>query len=239
MSSTPVHRVLACAVLLAVHAAAPPPARAQWVRSEPADLRIATAAVGYGSARITDIGIVPDRIMAGLNMRADLHVLSLLLRNLPIRTYDAAFIDYTYGRMTSDPLLFLTEEEDRSNVVFGAGYQFLAGLDLGGLAVLGGPGWQQFTHDIGGSSMNGSATSAMARLEVGRRRHLVATGWLGMSGDKTAGARVDVPFFRRLNLTAMYWQSDGAAEVWTSQPGVMTPASARMLMVGVRSAEMR
>jgi hypothetical protein len=66
----------------------------------------------------------------------------------------------------------------------------------------------------------------------------VLTGWTALSGAALVGGRLDVPLFRRLNLTAMYWRADGTAEVW-SNPGVREPARAGMLMLGVRSAELR
>ena len=39
---------------------------------------------------------------------------------------------------------------------------------------------------------------------------------------------------------AMYWQADGLADLWSrAANGPLSPAKARMLVVGVRSAEIR
>src|SRR5207302_9008036 len=117
-------------------------------------LRVLSAVVGVGTARITDIG-VPDRTMRGLNVRADVHILSLLFRGLPIRTYDALTGDVTYGRRTSDSLpgLFAADKEGTNGLQATFGYQFLAGGELHGVAILGGLGRQQHYSDIGGTTL--------------------------------------------------------------------------------------
>src|SRR4051812_26805193 len=96
-------RGLQIAFLSAAVAAMPVIARAQSCdpssgRGECAEktLRMGSAAVGYGMTSITGLGVVPDRAMAGVNMHYDLHLLSLVLHSLPIRTYDAFYIDITY-----------------------------------------------------------------------------------------------------------------------------------------------
>ena len=54
------------------------------------DLRVISAGFGYGMGTIADLGSTPDRTMRGLNLRLDVHILSLVFRKLPIATYDAA-----------------------------------------------------------------------------------------------------------------------------------------------------
>ena len=215
-------------------------AGASWAQE--VDLRVASGEIGYGSARIAGLGTVRDQVAHGLNARLDVHIVSLLLRNLPVRTYDALFGDVTYGSLASDTLhgLFPGDAQPRQGLSYLFGYQFLAGVQRPGVAVLGGLGWQEFYHDIGGSTMSGTSTPLIARVEIGGRRPIVVTGWKSVSGAATVGARVDVPFFRRLNLSAMYWQTDGLADLWSrgiNDP--LSPAKARMLVVGVRSAEIR
>src|SRR3954465_15910151 len=104
-------RRLQIAFISAAVAAMPVIARAQScgpssARGACADqkLHMGSAAVGYGMTSITGLGAVPDRAMSGVNLHYDLHLLSLVLHSLPIRTYDAFYIDVTYGRMTSAPL---------------------------------------------------------------------------------------------------------------------------------------
>jgi hypothetical protein len=211
-------------------------------QAQEVDLRIATGQFGYGFARIAGLGSVPDQVARGFNARLDVHIVSLMLRNLPVRTYDALFGDVTYGSLASDTLhgLFSGDVQPRHGLSYLYGYQFLAGVQRSGVAVLGGLGWQEFYHDIGGSTMSGTSTPLIARVEIGGRRAIVVTGWKSVSGAATVGARVDVPFFRRLNLTAMYWQSDGMADLWSrGANGPLSRANARMLVVGVRSAEIR
>jgi len=234
-----VKRALTVMVLFA--AAHGPDARAQCARpGNCADLRVGSGAVGYGLASITRLGGVTDRVVQGFNARADIHILSLLLRRVPVRTYDAMFGDVTYGRMTSDTLpgLFPGDEQGRIGFQATFGYHFLAGVQARGAAVLAGVGWQSHYHDIAGSTLTGSSVPIVTRIELGQRRPVVITGWYGVSGEALAGGRVDLPLFRRLNFTATYWQADGEAEVW-SNPGVKVPARGRVLMLGVRSAELR
>ena len=210
-------------------------------RAQEVDLRVASGQFGYGFARIAGLGSVPDQVARGFNARLDVHIVSLML-NLPVRTYDALFADATYGSLASDTLrgLFPGDVQPRHGFSYQFGYQFLAGVQRSGVAVLGGLGWQEFYHDIGGSTMSGSSTPLIARVEIGGRRAIVVTGWKSVSGAATVGARIDVPFFRRLNLTAMYWQSDGMADLWSRGANdPLSPAKARMLVFGVRSAEIR
>lgn len=223
-----------------VIAAAVPSLSAQCARTGTCvDFRVLSAVIGYGSARITDIG-VPDRVMQGLNARIDVHILSLLLRRLPIRTYDALIADVSYGRRTSDSLtgLFPGDVEGTNGFQATFGYQFLAGVQRSGIAVLGGLGKETRYADIGGTTLDASSTPFIARVEVGGRRPIVVTGWHALSGDKVDGARIDVPFFRRLNLTAMYWKGDGQADVWNSTSNNTIPAHGQMLVIGFRTAEM-
>lgn len=206
-------------------------------RANQADLRILTAALGYGAAHITGLGTTPDRAMQGFNIRTDVHILSLILHNLPVATYDAAFVDLTYGKMTSDPLLFLTTPEGTSTLLYAFGYTFLAGIRKPSLTVMGGLTYQGFNHGIGDSNMDGKGTAVTGRAEFGGRRKIVLMGWAGGSG--MMGGRLDVPLFRRLNATAMYWKADGTAEPWDQPQGTQVPATANMLMIGFRTAEIR
>ena len=205
------------------------------------DFRAMSAVIGYGSARITNLGSTPDRVMRGVNARIDVHVVSLLLRGLPFRTYDALIGDFTYGRRTSDSLpgLFAGDVEGTNGFQATFGYQFLAGGQLGGVALLGGLGWQEYYHDIGGTTMSGTSIPLVARVEIGGRKPIVLTGWKSVSGDPATGARVDVPFFRRLLVTAMYWRADGSADVWNDPSGNKTPGRASLLVIGFRTAELR
>jgi len=199
-------------------------------------LRMGSAAVGYGTSSITDLGSVADREMTGVNLHYDLHLLSLLLHGLPVLTYDAVTLDMTWGRMSSKPLQDNIGPEDNSALPWVVGYQFLAGKDLGGIVVLGGLGWQSFTYSIGGSTLDGSTRPLIARVEVGGRRRLVLTGMKSISGNESQGARIDVPFFRRLNLTAQYSSVSGRVDLFNNTP---RDAKARSILLGVRSAELR
>jgi hypothetical protein len=204
------------------------------------DLRVLSAVLGYGSARISDIG-VPERVMHGGNARIDLHLASLLLRNLPLRTYDALIADVSYGRRTSSELTGLFPGDVEGGTGFQAtfGYQFLAGKQFGGVALLGGLGVEERYTDIGGTTLSGRSTPLIARVELGARRPIVLTAWQALNGDHTTGGRVDVPFFRRLNLTAMAWRADGQADVWNDTSGNKIAARGTLLVLGVRTAEVR
>jgi len=204
------------------------------------DFRALSAVLGYGAARITNIG-VPDRVMRGVNARIDVHIVSLVLRRLPIRTYDALIGDVTYGRRTSDSLhgLFPGDVEGTNGFQATFGYQFLAGAKIAGpVALLGGLGWEERYTDIGGTTLSASSTPVIARLEVGERKRIVVTAWHAVGGDASDGARIDVPFFHRLNLTGMYWRTDGVADVWSSPSNTKVPGRGRLLVLGVRTREM-
>ena len=205
------------------------------------DLRVLSAVVGYGSARIGGLDTIPDQVMQGLNVRMDLHILSLVLHGLPLRTYDALFADVSYGPRTSDTLhgLFPGDVQEKTGFQATFGYQFLVGKDLGAVALLGGLGVEEHYHAIGGSTLDGKSTPFIARLELGGRKPIVVTAWHAVSGDALNGARIDVPFFRRMNLTAMYWQADGQADIFSNPSSNKLAAKARLLVIGFRTAEIR
>lgn len=201
------------------------------------DLRVVSAGFGYGMGTIGGLGTTPDRTMRGLNLRLDVHILSLALRKLPIATYDALFTDMTWGKMSSDPLMYFSSAESDNAMPLTFGYHFLVGLRRESFGVLGGLGYRHFDHDIGDTFMSGSSTPVTARLELGRKKPIVATAWAGRNG--MMGAHVDVPFFRRLNISAQYWQADGTAEPSNQPTGTEVKARARLLMFGFRTAEVR
>ena len=232
-------RPLAGVLLVALTAA---PARAQtgcpehhYCFTPTTDMRILSAVFGYGAATIGDLGAgTADRTMRGFNIGMDVHILSLALHNLPVATYDALSLDLTYGKMTSTPLTYLSTAEDNSTMPLTFGYTFLAGVRRAGISVLGGFTYRKFNHDIGATSMSGSSTPITARVELGSGpRQIVLTGWAG----GMVGGRIDVPFFRRLNATAVYWQANGTAEPWNQPQGTQAAAKAKMLMIGFRTAE--
>jgi hypothetical protein len=230
--------VILTAALLAAAIAAPARAQCNFsdhciTISRTTDMRILSADFGYGAAAIGGLGATPDRTMRGFNIGMDVHILSLALHNvLPFAVYDALSVDLTYGKMTSTPLLYLSQPEDNSTLPFTGSYSFLAGVRRQAIGVLAGFTIKKFNHDIGGTSMSGSSTPITARVELGSGpRQIVLTG---MAGGMT-GARIDVPFFRRLNLSAAYWQADATAVPWSTNSAV--PAKAKMLLLGFRTAE--
>jgi hypothetical protein len=201
-----------------------------------ADLRTGSAAFGYGSASITSLGGVPDRVMTGVALHYDLHLLSLILRGLPIRTYDAVYADVIYGRMTSTPLKDNIGDEDTSAFPWTLGYHFLVGKDFSGFSLLGGVGYQEFTYSIGGSMLDGKAHPLIARAEVGSRRRLVLTGMKGGGDNELTLARVDLPFWRGFNVTAQYSATSGKVDLFNNAP---RNAKTRAVMLGLRTAEIR
>jgi hypothetical protein len=205
-----------------------------------ADPLLFTVAVGYAKASIRDFGTVPNRDMAGFNARADLHIISFLLRNKnwKLRISDAITADATMGSMSSDTLPGTQEGTMSNNLDFGL--QFLAGWQLGKFAVLGGLRRLQYSHEIGNTLMEGSTTPLVARLEIGRSKPIFVTAHTSIAGDKSNGARVDIPLFRRLNATVDYYTIKGIAEVGmisTNPP--RGPATAQLLMIGVRTRELK
>ena len=227
---------VAGALLVALSAV---PARAQCNFSDncitiqrTTNLKILTANFGYGAGTIGDLGAgTADRTMRGFNIGMDLHILGLALHELPIAVYDALSLDLTYGKMTSTPLTYLTQPEDNSTLPFTFGYTLLAGVRRNAISVLGGFTYRHYNHDIGSTTMSGSTTPLTARVELGTGRQIVLTGWAG----GMTGGRVDVPFFRNLNLSATYWQVSGSAVPWNL--GSQVAAKAKMLLIGFRTAE--
>jgi len=205
------------------------------------DLRVTSAGFGYSSAGIGHLSSgKPDRVLQGLNLRFDVHILSLILRRLPVATYDALWVDASFGKMTSTPLsLGGVQESTGLGMPFSYGYSFLAGIRSSAVALLGGLGYEYWAHDIGGATMKNSAMPFLARLELGSRKPVVVMGWYAGGAKGIAGARIDVPFWRGLDLTAMYWRADGTTELITTPNNTVETATARMLMLGFRTAEIR
>jgi hypothetical protein len=157
----------------------------------------------------------------------------LALRRLPFRVHDALYMDVATGRMSSDPLSDIIGDEDDDSFSVDFGYHLLAGQQVGPVALMGGLGWQSAGYTIGGTSLDGSAKQIVVRAEYGR---IVFTGFLPRGGHSSTGARLDVPFFRRLNLTAMLWTHEGEIDSAFLTSGT---ASSTTLMLGVRTAEIR
>ena len=84
--------------------------------------------------------------------------------------------------------------------------------------------------------MDGTTHPLIVRAEVGPGKPIVFTGHVGVRGESSSGVRVDLPFFRRLNATAVYLTADGRADVFNSTP---KNAKSRTIMLGVRTAEVR
>lgn len=212
--------------------------RAQCISPECAGFRVATGALGYGSARITNLGTVPNRVMHGLNARLDLRILPLFVRHPPVLTHDALFADFTYGTNTSDTVpSTLPEATIGSQLTFG--YELLVGGQVKEVTLLGGLGWHRYRHHIGSTKMTDTFTPLVARLEVGSRRRVVVTAWHAFRPAPMTGARFDLPFTRPFNLTAMYWQADGSAKFFFNYPTTVRPGRARMMMVGLRTVQHR
>lgn len=206
------------------------------LRCEKPDLRIGSASVGYGPQAITGLdGGVEDRQGSAVHLGFDLKLLSLLLRTAPIRVYDALSVGLATGSMTSEPLSDVIGEESDGLFSMDFGYRLMAGKQFSPrVALLGGLGWQTSSYEVGRTALDGSAKTIVVRAEYGS---FVLTGFLPRGGDKSSGARLDVPFFRRLNLTAVLWTQDGTIESAFIPSG--TKASSTTMMLGVRTAELR
>ena len=213
-------------------------ARAQCFPRSCEDRHLATGTLGYGSARIVDLGTVPDRVMRGVNARLDLRILPIFVRHLPVVTHDALFADFTYGPNTSEKVpSVLTEPTVGTQVTFG--YELLLGGQIQGVTLLGGLGVRHYAHRIGSAKMIDTSTPLIARLEVGGRRRIVVTVWRAFRRDAVTGGRVDLPVTRPLNLSVMYWQADGSATLFLTPTTTVRPASARTLTVGLRTVQRR
>ena len=212
--------------------------RAQCIPPLCEDPHLMTGTLGYGSARIVDLGTVPDRVLRGVNARLDVRILPILVRHLPVVTHDALFGDFTYGSNTSEKVPSVRPEPTvGTQITFG--YELLAGGQARGVTVLGGLGWRRYTHRIGSVKMIDSSMPLIARVEAGGRRRIVVTVWRAFRRDAVTGGRVDLPITRPLNLSVMYWQADGSATVFLTPTTEVRPASARTLTVGLRTVQRR
>jgi hypothetical protein len=198
------------------------------------DLRAMSAAIGYEMQAITGMQGYDDRRGSAIYMSYDIKLLSLLLREAPFRVYDGLFIGISAGRMSSTPISSpALGDEDTDSFSWDFGYQLLAGTRVGPVALLGGLGWRSADYTVGGTTLSGNTQQLVVRAEYGR---IVFMGYLPFSGAASTGARLDIPFFRRLNLTGMLWTQDGTTDSgWIPVP---LKASSTRLMVGVRTAEM-
>ena len=210
--------------------------RAQCIPPLCENAHLATGTLGYGSARIADLGTVPDRVMRGVNGRLDVRILPILVRQLPFATHDALFGDFTYGPNTSEKVPTNRPEPTvGTQVTFG--YELLVGGQAQGVAVLGGVGWRHYVHRIGSTKMIDTSLPLLARVEVGGRRRVVVTVWSSFRRDAPTGGRVELPITRPLSLSVMYWQADGSATLFITPTTEVRAARARTLTVGLRTVQ--
>lgn len=203
------------------------------------DLVTMSAAVGYATQSVGGLqGGVPDREMGGAYLYYDVKLLALLLRNAPVRVYDAAHIGIAVGSMSTPPLSdgFLGDEE-ASSFSWDFGYEVLAGKKVGPVTVLGGLAWRSYSSHVGETLFDGTSQNLAARVEWGSRKPIVAMAYLPFGGRNSMGARIDIPFFRNLNITAAALKQDGKADSpWLPSP---MDAKSTTLLLGFRSRELR
>jgi hypothetical protein len=198
------------------------------------DLRLWTAAAAYMSGRFGEAGSTPERVMSGGWFEVDLHALSYILKKAPIRTYDALYVGTGIGSMSSAPLSDAVGPESSSAFPFEFGYYFLAGQEVAGVRLLGGFGWKESDVSIGDTELSSTTHPLMARVEFGKKKPIAVMASVG--GQSSKGLRADVPFFRRLNLTAS-WSSSRGVPTFFGNPALARTQSS--FMVGVRTQAWR
>jgi len=178
------------------------------------DPRLLRGAIGYATFGISEVDTLADRVGQGINLRIEARMISgFMKRTEGFVVADAFFLDLTLGKLTSEPLSYYDNPEDRFSTAMTFGYSFLAGYSTEHFGILGGKSFNWSTAFVGGTTLPGAELMVghapwMMRLELrpafSKEFRVMLTGWDNFNEAKRSnGFRVDLPFLpkRRLFLT--------------------------------------
>lgn len=182
------------------------------------DARLLRGHLGYASFGISDVDTLPDRLGQGVNMRIEARIVSSLVKRTEgFVIADAFFLDLTLGALTSEPLYYYDNPEDRFSGAMSFGYSFLAGYSTDRFGILGGKSFNWSSVFVGGTALPGVELMVghapwMMRLEFrpafSNEFRIMLTGWDNFNDLKRSnGFRVDVPFLPKKRFFLTYEHS--------------------------------
>lgn len=211
------------------------------------DARLLRGTVGYSRFGIGEVDTLPDRLGQGVNLRIEVRMVSGIMKMTQgFVIADALSVDYTLGRMSSEPLAYYKEPESRLAYAMRFGYSILAGYSSTHFGVLAGKGIGWSTALVGGSGVPGDALFAanapwMARLEFrpafSQEFRIMLTGWDDFRREgRNNGFRVDIPILpkHRFFLSYTFDRSDGPVAYATFDNDRYSPGVFTQHMFGLR-----
>ena len=211
------------------------------------DAKLLRGSVGYTTFGISDLDTLADRLGQGVELRIEARLISgFVKRTEGLVIADAFFLDLTMGRLSSEPLYYYDNPEDRFSTAMNFGYSILAGYSTEHFGVLGGKSFEWFSGSVGGTSLPGATLMSgtapwIARLEFrpafSPEFRIMLTGWDNFNSTKqNKGFRVDVPFLpkNRLFLTYAYSRMCGDVSYATFNNDEYAPGTFTQHMFGIR-----
>ncbi len=188
------------------------------------DARLLRGAIGYASFGIRDVDTLADRQAHGINTRIEARMISGFMdRTVGFVLADAFFLDLSLGTLTSEPLSYYDNPEDRFSTSMTFGYSLLAGYSSAHFGILAGKSFNWSAAFVGGTTLPGAELMIghapwMMRLELrpafSNEFRILLTGWDNFNDAKRSnGFRVDVPLLPRKRLFLTYQLSRLAGDV--------------------------
>ncbi|MEX1132945.1 MAG: hypothetical protein WEC15_06955 [Flavobacteriales bacterium] len=211
------------------------------------DARLLRGAIGYTSFSIGQVDTLPKRTAQGINLRTEARLVSgFVKREEGFVVADAFYLDLSLGVLSSEPLYYFDNPEDRFSTTATFGYSFLAGYSTERFGALAGKSFDWTAAFVGGSTLPGAklftATGPwMTRLEFrpafSNEFRILLTGWDNFNNDKRSqGFRVDLPFLpnKRFWLTYSFSSLGGDVSYATFDNGQYAQGVLTQHMVGLR-----
>ncbi len=211
------------------------------------DARLLRAAIGYNMFSINKVDTLAARHAQGLDLRIEARLVSgLVKKEEGFVIADAFYLDLTLGMLSSEPLYYYTNPEDRFSTVASFGYSIMAGYSTDRYAALAGKSIDWTAGMVGGSSLPGPDLFTqtgpwLMRLEFrpafSNEFRVMLTGWDNFNNDeRNRGFRVDVPFLpqRRFWITYSYSSLGGLAGYATFDNAEYAPGILTQHMIGLR-----
>jgi hypothetical protein len=211
------------------------------------DARLLRAAIGYTSFSISQVDTLPKRNAQGINLRSEARLISgFVKREDGFVVADAFYIDLSMGVLSSEPLYYYANPEDRFSTTATFGYSVLVGYNTERFGALAGKSFDWTAAFVGGSTLPGAklflATGPwMARLEFrpafSNEFRIMLTGWDNFnSAKRSQGLRVDLPFLpnKRFWLTYSFSSLGGDVSYATFDNGQYAQGLLTQHMFGLR-----
>ena len=210
------------------------------------DARLFRGVVGYTTFGISNVDTLPDRAGQGIDLRIEARLISgFMKKEEGFVIADAFFLDLAMGMLSSEPLYYYDNPEDRFSSVASMGYSFLAGYSGAQFGALGGKRFAWTSAFVGGSTLPGADLFAgtapwLARLEFrpafSNEFRILLTAWDNFrSAKRDQGFRVDIPIHPTKRFYLTYSYSTIAADVSyaTFDNGVYAPGTLKQQVFGV------